>query len=106
MMARRVASVIEWLSSGGLYIAAVFAVLVGGIITVSVIGREFFHHGFSWAIEVPEYMMAVIIFLGAGGAFRAGALLRVSLVIDRLKQPVADRLRVPVLVLGLFGLWF
>ena len=93
-------SVIEGLSSGGAFVAAVMAVVVGVILVMSVIAREFFHYGFTGALEIPQYMMSTIIFLGVAGAFRAGALIVVSVLTDKLSPRVAARIRVLTLVLA------
>lgn len=70
------------------------------IVIVDVIMTFFFDAPLKWALEVSEYALAFITFLGAGWLMREEGHLRFDMVIEKLPQKVRTVLEIFVSIVG------
>jgi len=87
-MANEKKNVLDWLFDICLAIVNVLMSLLIVIIILDVIMTYFFNAPLKWALEVSEYALAFITFLGAGWLMREEGHLRFEMVIEKLPQKV------------------
>lgn len=87
-MANEKKNVLDWLFDICLAIVNVLMSLLIVIIILDVIMTYFFNAPLKWALEVSEYALAFIAFLGAGWLMREEGHLRFEMIIEKLPQKV------------------
>ncbi|KAA9032376.1 TRAP transporter small permease [Niallia endozanthoxylica] len=87
-MANEKKNVLDWLFDICLAIVNVLMSLLIVIIILDVIMTYFFNAPLKWALEVSEYALAFIAFLGSGWLMREEGHLRFEMVIEKLPQKV------------------
>ncbi len=59
------------------------------IVFAQVVGRYVFNYSFSWSEEIARFLMVWITFAGSAYAFRMGAHIGVTVIVDRLPPGMA-----------------
>lgn len=103
-------NVLDKLFDGCLAVVNVLMALLIVIVIVDVIMTYFFNAPLKWALEVSEYALAFIAFLGAGWLMREEGHLRFEMVLEKLSQKVRSVLEIIVsivcLLVSLVIVWF
>lgn len=86
---RRVLDVVDLISllGGWLAAACIGAILV--LIVAEVLARNLLNYSIDFAWEFSAYFMGAAFMLGAGHALRAGAQIRVNLLLENAPRPIA-----------------
>lgn len=71
------------------YIAVVITLIMAVLTTLDATGRYVFNRPITGAYEITaEYLIVISVFFAAGYAYRKGAYIRVTFVVDRLPRSV------------------
>jgi len=68
------------------------------LLFANVVARYFFHTGFSWVLELVEYLFAWVVLIGAAHGFRSGTHLGIDILVERFSP--ANQRRIALLALG------
>ena len=84
----RILDGVDRLSQLGGWAAVVSILAILALICAEVIARNFFNYSLTFAWEFSAYFMGAAIMLGAGYSLRAGAQIRVNVLLDTTPAPV------------------
>ncbi len=85
----RVLDTIDGLSMWGAWASAGCVVAILGLIVAEVVGRNLFNVSLYFAWEFSAYFMGAAFMMGAAYALRAGAQIRVNVLLENVPKPVA-----------------
>jgi len=94
------AAVIGRISDGLGAVAAVCMALLFLLMITEVVARGFFAHSLAFSWEVSGYLMGAAMFLGAARAMKAGAHVRITLLLGLLPDRTARWLDVAATLMG------
>jgi len=95
------AAVIGRISDGLGVVAAVCMALLFLLMIIEVVARGFFTYSLAFSWEVSGYLMGAAMFLGAARAMKAGAHVRITLLLGLLPDRAAHWLDVAATCMGL-----
>lgn len=85
----RVLDTIDTISMWGAWASAACIVSILGLIVAEVLSRNFFNVSIYFAWEFSAYLMGGAFLMGAAYALRAGAQIRVNVLLENVPKPVA-----------------
>ena len=90
----------DWIIDGMAFVAGILLVATVLIVCIEVCMRYFFQKPQVWTVEVCEYILFSIAFLGAPWLLKKGGHVSVDVVIEHLGSKSQDRLRLLSMVTG------
>ncbi|WP_039056941.1 TRAP transporter small permease [Enterobacter sp. Bisph1] len=109
-MAERYSLLMDILYRISMWIAGLALLIMVAIIPVGIFARYVMNSALSWPEPVAIICMVTFTFIGAAVSYRAGSHIAVSMLIDRLSEPlqkicavIADLM---MLAISLFILWY
>ncbi len=97
---------VDWLSSLVGLVAIGCLLVMTAIICYEIISRYFFGTPTYWVTEISTYLFMALTFFAVAAAHKAGAHIRVELLIDLVPEWIAHHLRVNAAWVGLFTIAF
>lgn len=85
----RILDTIDAISMWGAWASAACIVSILGLIVAEVLSRNFFNVSLYFAWEFSAYLMGGAFLMGAAYALRAGAQIRVNVLLENVPKPVA-----------------
>jgi TRAP-type C4-dicarboxylate transport system permease small subunit len=95
---RGLAAAVDWLSDAAAAVAAAGTLLLTLMVTAGVFARRVLNAPFLFVEELSGYVVLAIVFLGLAATLKAGAHIRVDLVLGRTTGAVRTALQVACLL--------
>ncbi len=109
-MAERYSLLMDILYRISMWIAGLALLIMVAIIPVGIFARYVMNSALSWPEPVAIICMVTFTFIGAAVSYRAGSHIAVSMVVDRLSEPLQKVFsviaEVMMLAISLFILWY
>jgi len=83
------------------WLACIFLMFATLAVSVDVVLRYFFNRPVVWVLEICEYILLYIVFLGAAWVLREEGHIRVGLLVDQLSSKTQSMFNVITSILGL-----
>jgi C4-dicarboxylate transporter DctQ subunit len=71
------------------------------LLFANVVARYLFHSGFTWVLELVQYLFAWVVLVGAAYGFKAGAHLGIDIVVEKFSAQNQKRIALLALTLCL-----
>ena len=62
------------------------------LLFANVVARYVFHSGFTWALELVQYLFAWVVLVGAAHGFRAGTHLGIDILVEKCSPAMQKRI--------------
>ena len=90
--------------------AGLSVIVMTTIIPIQVVARKWFNSGLSWPEPTALICMIVFTFVGAAASYRAGSHIAVTIVTDRLSEPMQKKFKLCVnllmIMVALFVIYY
>jgi len=77
-------TIFDYITKSLTWLACALILFATLIVSIDVVMRYFFNHPIGWSLEICEYILLYIVFLGAAWILKEEGHIKIGLVVDRL----------------------